>query len=277
VITFLVGKGLLPPARAVMLRGWAHSGFNVYRSRRVAPEERADLERLAQYIIRNPFARLRHRSGPDLRERLNLRDRSGLSRFTLPDDKSAPAGRSWNTPPGPQGRVGVYWTSFPASGRLFTTNALLPTGFCGPVPVSARKRFLTTGVCNDAKRWCSTPWLGVHRSSHRVICASIGRIDKKGSMYPSISRNAHTNSTARARMIAWESAELRTFVEMLTAHPARHRKQQTCGHQGQPTTRLVRTGRHFPSSASRYTLTIRPSRRGVTHATNALSTAKTAK
>ena len=37
VITFLVGKGLLPPARAVMLRGWAHSGFNVYRSRRVAP------------------------------------------------------------------------------------------------------------------------------------------------------------------------------------------------------------------------------------------------
>ncbi len=56
VITFLVGKGLLPPERAVMLRGWAHSGFNVYRSRRVAPEERADLERLAQYIIRNPFA-----------------------------------------------------------------------------------------------------------------------------------------------------------------------------------------------------------------------------
>ena len=56
VITFLVGKGLLPPARAQILRGWVHSGFNVYRSRRVAPEERADLERLAQYIIRNPFA-----------------------------------------------------------------------------------------------------------------------------------------------------------------------------------------------------------------------------
>ena len=56
VITFLVDKGLLPPARADMLRGWVHSGFNVHRSRRVAPEERADLERLAQYIIRNPFA-----------------------------------------------------------------------------------------------------------------------------------------------------------------------------------------------------------------------------
>ena len=56
VITFLVDKGLLPPARAKMLRGWVHSGFNVYRSRRVQPSEREDLERLAQYIIRNPFA-----------------------------------------------------------------------------------------------------------------------------------------------------------------------------------------------------------------------------
>jgi len=56
VITFLVDKGLLPPARANMLRGWVHSGFNVHRSRRVQPDEREDLERLAQYIIRNPFA-----------------------------------------------------------------------------------------------------------------------------------------------------------------------------------------------------------------------------
>jgi len=39
-----------------MLRGWVHSGFNVHRSRRVLPGEREDLERLAQYIIRNPFA-----------------------------------------------------------------------------------------------------------------------------------------------------------------------------------------------------------------------------
>ncbi len=56
VITFLVDKGLLPPARAKMLRGWVHSGFNVHRSRRVLPDEREDIERLAQYIIRNPFA-----------------------------------------------------------------------------------------------------------------------------------------------------------------------------------------------------------------------------
>jgi len=56
VITFLVEKGLLPPARAEMLRGWVHSGFNVHRSRRVLPDEREDLKRLGQYIIRNPFA-----------------------------------------------------------------------------------------------------------------------------------------------------------------------------------------------------------------------------
>ena len=56
VITFLVDKGLLPMERANMLRGWVHSGFNVHRSRRVLPDEREDLERLAKYIIRNPFA-----------------------------------------------------------------------------------------------------------------------------------------------------------------------------------------------------------------------------
>ena len=56
VITFLVEKALLPADRARMLRGWVHSGFNVHRSRRVQPDEREDLERLAQYIIRNPFS-----------------------------------------------------------------------------------------------------------------------------------------------------------------------------------------------------------------------------
>ena len=50
MITFLVEKGLLPPARAQMLRGWVLSGFHVHRSRLVMQDERADLERLAQYI-----------------------------------------------------------------------------------------------------------------------------------------------------------------------------------------------------------------------------------
>jgi len=56
LITFLAKKGLLPEDRAQMLRGWKHSGFNVYRSRRVPSYERDDMERLTQYIIRNPFS-----------------------------------------------------------------------------------------------------------------------------------------------------------------------------------------------------------------------------
>jgi hypothetical protein len=56
IIAFLVKKGLLPPERARMLQSWKHSGFNVYRSRRIRPDEREDLERLARYIIRNPFS-----------------------------------------------------------------------------------------------------------------------------------------------------------------------------------------------------------------------------
>jgi hypothetical protein len=56
VITFLTGKGLLPPDRARMLKSWRHSGFNIHRSRRIQPDERDDLERVARYIIRNPFS-----------------------------------------------------------------------------------------------------------------------------------------------------------------------------------------------------------------------------
>ena len=41
VITFLLEKGLLPPERGRMLRGWVHSGFNVHRSRCVLPDQRA--------------------------------------------------------------------------------------------------------------------------------------------------------------------------------------------------------------------------------------------
>ena len=56
MIAFLFDKGPLPPERARMLRGWVHSGFNVHRGRRVLSCERKDMERLAQYIIRNPFS-----------------------------------------------------------------------------------------------------------------------------------------------------------------------------------------------------------------------------
>jgi hypothetical protein len=56
VITFLVKEGLLPTERANMLRSWKHCGFNIHRSQRVPPGHREDMERLAQYIIRNPFS-----------------------------------------------------------------------------------------------------------------------------------------------------------------------------------------------------------------------------
>lgn len=49
-------KSLLLPASAKMLRVWKHYGFNVHRSRRVLPDERVDLDRLARYMIRSPFA-----------------------------------------------------------------------------------------------------------------------------------------------------------------------------------------------------------------------------
>jgi len=39
-----------------MLRGWVHSGFQVHQSRRIAANECQDMERLAQYIVRNPFS-----------------------------------------------------------------------------------------------------------------------------------------------------------------------------------------------------------------------------
>ena len=54
VIAFLVEVGSLPLDRARMLRGWVHSGFQVHQSRRLAANECQDIERLAQYIVRNP-------------------------------------------------------------------------------------------------------------------------------------------------------------------------------------------------------------------------------
>ena len=56
VIAFLAEAGLLPLDRARMLRSWVHSGFQVHQSRRIAANECQDIERLAQYIVRNPFS-----------------------------------------------------------------------------------------------------------------------------------------------------------------------------------------------------------------------------
>ncbi len=56
VVQFLVDCQLLPPERAQILMSWKHSGFNVHAGDRVSPEAHAELEELAQYILRNPFS-----------------------------------------------------------------------------------------------------------------------------------------------------------------------------------------------------------------------------
>ena len=56
VINLLVEQRLLPPERVQILYSWKHSGFNVHAGEQVAPEAKADLEALAQYILRKPFS-----------------------------------------------------------------------------------------------------------------------------------------------------------------------------------------------------------------------------
>ena len=56
VINLLVEQKLLPPERVQVLYSWKHSGFNVHAGQIVPPEAKADLEDLAQYILRNPFS-----------------------------------------------------------------------------------------------------------------------------------------------------------------------------------------------------------------------------
>ncbi len=56
VIQLLVNAKLLPPERVQVLYSWKHSGFNVHIGEPVPHENKADLEGLAQYILRNPFS-----------------------------------------------------------------------------------------------------------------------------------------------------------------------------------------------------------------------------
>jgi hypothetical protein len=56
IINLLVREKLLPPERVQVLYSWKHSGFNVHAGESVPPENKADLEDLAQYILRNPFS-----------------------------------------------------------------------------------------------------------------------------------------------------------------------------------------------------------------------------
>ena len=58
VIRLLVEEKLLAPERVQILYSWKHSGFNVHAGAAVPPEAKADLDGLAQYILRNHTTRL---------------------------------------------------------------------------------------------------------------------------------------------------------------------------------------------------------------------------
>jgi hypothetical protein len=107
----LVEQKLLPPERVRVLYSWKHSGFNVHAGEQVSPEAKADLEDLAQYILRNPFSveKMTLESPTDMviyRSRLNAKINRNFEVFTATDFLAAitqhipPAGL---TPPGAPG------------------------------------------------------------------------------------------------------------------------------------------------------------------------------
>ena len=90
VIRLLVQEQLLPPERVQVLYSWKHSGFNVHAGARVPPEAKAQLEDLAQYILRNPFSveKMTMEAPADMviyRSRLNAKINRNFEIFTATD------------------------------------------------------------------------------------------------------------------------------------------------------------------------------------------------
>jgi hypothetical protein len=90
VISLLVEEKLLPPERVQVLYSWKPSGFSVHAGERVAPEAKADLEDLAQYILRNPLSveKMTLESPTDTvicRSRLNAKINRNFEVFTPTD------------------------------------------------------------------------------------------------------------------------------------------------------------------------------------------------
>ena len=54
VIKMLMNEGLLSEKKGKTLLRWRHSGFSAYRGDRIRRDDEEGLERLSQYIIRNP-------------------------------------------------------------------------------------------------------------------------------------------------------------------------------------------------------------------------------
>lgn len=90
MIALLIRHKLLPPECVHVLYSWKHSGFNVHAGESVPPEARADLEDLAQYILRNPFSveKMTLESPTDMviyRSRLNAKINRNFQIFTSTD------------------------------------------------------------------------------------------------------------------------------------------------------------------------------------------------
>ncbi len=90
VIQLLVDLDLLPHDRVRLLHSWKHTGFNVHRGESIPPENKAVLEQLAQYILRNPFsvAKMTLHSGGEkviYRSKLNPKINRNFEIFTGPD------------------------------------------------------------------------------------------------------------------------------------------------------------------------------------------------
>jgi hypothetical protein len=90
VLEWLVELKLLPPERAQILRSWKHTGFNVHAGERVPFENQADLEKLAQYVLRNPFSvdKMTMEAPGDIiiyRSRMNPKINRNFEVFTAPD------------------------------------------------------------------------------------------------------------------------------------------------------------------------------------------------
>ena len=87
VIRMLVEEELLAPELARKLLGWKHSGFSVHNGKPLRRDDAAGLERVAQYIIRNPFSERKMdynaQNGTVIyRSRMNAKTRRNFEIFT---------------------------------------------------------------------------------------------------------------------------------------------------------------------------------------------------
>ncbi len=81
VIDLLVEEKLLPPQRVQILYSWKHSGFNLHAGELVPPEAKADLEDLAQCILRNNYSPAQRRVHADAKKQFPISISYQFSKF----------------------------------------------------------------------------------------------------------------------------------------------------------------------------------------------------